>query len=419
MTSRLLDVSVDDHRPIVLGRDGSRVLTSSGVLLEAGGGSHATCIVNDRGRLLSEIERVLAETATVGSARAYVHAAQIELADRVARLWEDQDGRVYFTSGGSEAFETALRLVYHVHKLRGDDRRSMVVGHRFSYHGMTLAARNASDHPEHPPGPTRADFRWPKLSGADDSDIAEDEELLERYAQDIAAVIIEPVSGTTGGAMVRSAAYLQWLGSACRERGIILIIDEVVTAFGRTGVGLCSSWLKPDIILGGKCLGGGYAPIGCVLLAGPLCEELRHWREPLPLRLTFSANLTACAIATAVQRYCEQQALYAEVAKRGPVISDLLQMRVAERGSGFDIHGTGHLWGVHARLGSGGGRQLATKVKLLAAKEGIEFMGGGRVTGGSDSIHMVLTPPFDSTLEQLHELAGTSVDFFSRAVAAG
>lgn len=418
MTSRLLDTMVDDSRPILLDRDGARVTTSSGSLLEAGGGSHATCIVNDGGTLMAGIQRALGAAPGIGTARPYVHPVQIELAERVVTMAGDPAAKVYFTSGGSEAFETALRLAFHLHRTRGQGHRSLVVGHRFSYHGMTLAARNASDHPDHGPGPGEVDFRWPKLAGGDAAEIERDALLLERQGKDIAAVVIEPVSGTTGGATVRSADYLQWLAGACRRHGIILIIDEVVTAFGRTGAGFCSAWLQPDIILGGKCLGAGYTPIGCVLLSGLLCEELKRSGEPLPLRLTFSANMTACAVAATVQHYCAEHGLFEAVAARGPLIADFLAAACAQRSTGFTHHGIGHLWGLHARLPLGEGRPALSRLKLRAQQDGIEFMGGTKSTGSYESVHMTLTPAFDLTDAQLWDLLASALTFFEQGVSS-
>lgn len=415
--SRVLDFLVDDRRPLLRSRLGASAQTSSGSLLEVAGGSHATCIVNDGGAIRHALSERLARGLAVGSARGYVNESQLELAERVMSHAADSDAKVYFTSGGTEAFETALRLAFHIHALRRQPRRSIVLGHRFSYHGMSIAARNAGDHPEHAIGPLGVNYDWPKIDEPLGPSI--DRALYAVHsvgADKVAAIVVEPISGTTGGAVVKHPDYLAGLASLCTEIGAILIVDEVVTAFGRTGCGLYAGSLQPDIVLGGKCLTAGYAPLGCVILSGSLCQELRQSHQAVPLRLTFSGNALSCAAALAVQEYASRNRLFDTVGSNSTVLGDYLRSASRDLIPDAEVNGIGHLWGVHAPVRPGLGAAAVASLKLHAADRGVEFMGGWRRHGERETVHVMVTPAFDLRDEELSAVAGAAVTLLSESV---
>lgn len=416
--SRVLDFFVDDRRPLLRGRSGASAQTSTGGLLEVAGGSHSTCIVNDGGAIRDAIGEHLARGLVVGGARGYVNEAQLELAEQVMRFADDDEAKVYFTSGGTEAYETALRLAFHIQALRRQPHRSIVLGHRFSYHGMSIAARNAGDHPEHAIAPGGVDFRWPKIDEPSGPSIGCALSAFESAgAERVAAVVVEPVSGTTGGAVLKHPNYLVGLVSLCVETGAILIVDEVVTAFGRTGRGLYTGTLKPDMIIGGKCLAAGYAPIGCVILSGALCQELRQSHQALPLRLTFSGNALSCAAALAVQEYAAKSRLFDRVGANGALVGARLQSACKEAIPGAEVHGVGHLWGVHAPVRLGRGAAAVVSLKMHATERGVEFMGGWRRHGERETVHVTITPAFDLREDELGVVVDAAVALLSEGGA--
>ena len=136
--------------------------TDQADLLELSGGSHATCIANDHNEILAEAVRHLQQTVVALTGRTVSHVIQRELAELIHSQFNDAGARVYFTSGGTEAVETAVRICHHIQRLRGRDA-STVVGRDFSYHGMSLLARNISHHPVHSVLPEAVDLKWPKL----------------------------------------------------------------------------------------------------------------------------------------------------------------------------------------------------------------------------------------------------------------
>lgn len=414
--SSLLTERVFETRPLALGRTGMTLHTDCGDILEVSGGSHATCIVNDDGQVLDRALHRFDGVRFALTGRGARHWFQEELAERVCRLFGSLSSRVFFTSGGTEAMETACRLAYHIQKLRGKSSTSILIGRMYSYHGMSLLTRNIAYHPIHSEIGFGLDFHWPKLPeprcvrcplgltrdlcSFDCAGIIT--EIIDKFGADtIAAVIIEPVSGSTGGALVPPLGYLERLSEICKSHGIILIADETVTAFGRTGDPFVANDKLADIVVGGKCLGGGFIPINAVIVTPHICDELADAGVDVPLRLTFSGNPLACLIACSAQEYIAENDLFYRVSKNSVFIRDKLTEECSRRSLESVIYGKGHLWAVEVPIKMGHGRALAKLVRDIAAQHGIEFMGGSSSSNERDFVHFMFTPPFDAAVEEI------------------
>jgi adenosylmethionine-8-amino-7-oxononanoate aminotransferase len=417
MIRKTLGEYADDTRPLAISRSGPLVFTDRGSVLEVAGGSHATSIVNDGGEILRKLSHVCSEKRFfVGSGRQYANEEQINLASTVLALGQMEDGLVFFTSGGTESFETAIRLAHHVQSIREYHNKTMILGHPQSYYGMSLAARNAADHPVHSNIPEGLKFSWPKLPFPITENISRMQEILSFYSESVAAVIIEPISGTTGGAIEASELYLRELRSMCDYIGAILIIDETVTGFGRLGQGLLSTKYKPDIVFGGKCLAGSFAPISAVILAQPLCNEFRNDGGQLPLRLTFSGNSLACAAANIVQDYMNSNGIYKQVRANSQHIQDLLENFTDRLGEKVWYTGLGHHWAIHCSVANGTSGATLNKIKENANSSGIEFLGAAKVISGNESVHIMLTPALDVTSDQIETLVLACVSLVERSI---
>jgi adenosylmethionine-8-amino-7-oxononanoate aminotransferase len=407
---------VIDRRPLALDRSGPLVVTDRGSVLEVGGGSHATSVVNDGGSIARALSRILADgNLVVGSGRQYANEYQLKLADRIFDL-SDFDGRVFFTSGGTESFETALRIAHHVQMVRGAPSKSQIVGHQCSYYGMSLGARLASDHPVHSNVPVTSKLVWPKLPLPISENIGKMEAILNEKAASIAAVILEPVAGTTAGAIEASGTYLTALRSACTKIGALLVIDETITSFGRVGSALLSTPYNPDIVFGGKCLGASFAPISALMVSGQLCDELHQDGRRLPLRLTFSGNAFACAAANAVQDYMEKEDIYARVRENGPRISEYLSSRILALANPCCLTGRGHLWGIHCAVATGDSGKILGELRTRSEQQGVEFLGAAKIVDGEESVHLMVTPALDLVIEQLEEVCDAGVDLLEQVV---
>lgn len=414
--SKLLPERLGAPRPLAVSRRGARLTTDVGEILEIAGGAHASCIVNDQGAILTAAVDRIQRAPFPCTSRSVRHSFQDELAERVVDLFGDPAARVYFTSGGTEAVETAARLAYHIQSLRGRRRASVIVGRTHSYHGMSLLARNIGHHPVHSALPDGLDFGWPKLpeprcsdcpmqcapAGCDLRCVDVLEDILKRVGTErVAAVIIEPVSGTTGAALVPPQGYIQRLSKLCRSNRILLIADETVTAFGRTGAAFATGAGLADIVVGGKCLGGGFAPVNAVILSSVLVDELSKNSEELPLRLTFAGNPLACVIATCAQEYADRRNLYSIVRQRSTTIGDGLAQLVRDDGVPAIISGIGHLWSVQVPVRRGDGIPALDHLRRSASVHGLEFMGGVIVGLQCDYVHLMFTPAFDITDPEL------------------
>src|SRR3981189_1199880 len=271
-------IAVRGEGPWIISADGQRFLDASG-----------QAAVVSIGHGVQEVARAMAEQA---SQIAFAHTTQFhsasaeKLASRLLALALPNfaNGRVYFTSGGSEATETAIKLARQFHLESGQKDRYRVLARRQSYHGSTVGAMSVSGNvarraPYEPllaewghiapcfcyHCPFEKTFPQCELACADDLDFF----LAGKEADSAAAFIFEPVVGATLGAAVPPAGYAARIAEICRKRGILLIADEVMTGMGRTGKPFAvQHWgVEPDIILTGKGIASGSAPLGAVVVS--------------------------------------------------------------------------------------------------------------------------------------------------------
>jgi adenosylmethionine-8-amino-7-oxononanoate aminotransferase len=278
--------------PIAVRGEGCWIETADGHrLLDASGQAAVVSI----GHAVPEIGRAMAEQA---SQIAFAHTSQFhsasaeKLAGRLLELAPanfHKGGRVYFTSGGSEATETAIKIARQYYLERGDAKRFRVVSRRQSYHGSTLGAMSVSGNVARraPYQPLLAEWghiapcfchhcpfemKFPDcgLACAEDLNIF----LEQNDGESVAAFIFEPVVGATLGAAVPPSGYVARIAEICRNRGILLIADEIMSGMGRTGKFFAvRHWnVEPDIILVGKGIASGYVPLGAVLVARHVVE---------------------------------------------------------------------------------------------------------------------------------------------------
>jgi adenosylmethionine-8-amino-7-oxononanoate aminotransferase len=220
------------------------------------------------------------------------------LAARLADLAPLPDARVFLTSGGSEAVETALKLARLSHVLAGDPRRTLILSRRPSYHGVAYGASTATGLPAN-----QAGFGplVPNIEQVPYDDLGAIDEVISRRGDELAAVIAEPVVGA-GGVLPPPDGYLQGLRTRCDRVGAYLILDEVICAFGRLGHwwGAERYGVVPDLVTFAKGVSSGYQPVGGVLV-GPAVRQSLEADPAYVLRhgFTYSGHPTACAAALA------------------------------------------------------------------------------------------------------------------------
>jgi adenosylmethionine-8-amino-7-oxononanoate aminotransferase len=258
----------------------------------------------------------------------YAHPPAIELAARVASLAPGDLNRVFFTSGGSEAVETAFKLARQFHLLNGEGRRTKLVAREVAYHGTSLGALTATGitdlrQPFEPlvPGgvhvPNTNSYHWP----ADRDPLWAADQLAERIEFEgpdtVAAVILEPVQNA-GGCFTPQDGYFQRVREICDEHGILLISDEVICAWGRLGhyFGCERYGYQPDLITTAKGLTSAYAPMGAVIASDRLMDPFLDAKRTFTHGFTFGGHPVAAAVAMANLDVFEREDLCGHVREK-------------------------------------------------------------------------------------------------------
>src|SRR5205807_6035545 len=309
----------------IIADDGRRFLDASG-----------QAAVVSIGHGVPEIGRAMAGQS---SQIAFAHTSQFHttaaetLASRLLAMAPPNfrnGGRVFFTSGGSEATETAINLARQFHLECGQKDRYRVLSRLQSYHGSTLGAMSVSGNvarraPYEPlltewghiapcfcyHCPFEKTFPQCDLACADDLEV----HLFEHESSKAAAFVFEPVVGATLGAAVPPEGYVERLAEICRKNGILLIADEVMTGMGRTGNPFAvQTWsVEPDMILVGKGIASGYAPLGAVLVSARVAEAFEQGSGTFMHGFTYQAHPVSTAAGNAVLDFLEAHKLFNRV----------------------------------------------------------------------------------------------------------
>jgi adenosylmethionine-8-amino-7-oxononanoate aminotransferase len=251
--------------------------------------------------------------------------------------------RLFITSGGSESTDSALRLAraYQVGKGRAD--RWKVIGRHPSYHGMTTGTMAVASHSGRQAGYEPLLLPFPKVPWDDPQAVID---VFEREdPSTIAGFIAEPITGAAGACLTASDEYWQVVTDLCKRNDIMLIADEVMTGYGRTGLNFGHQHFpfQPDVIVGGKGLGGGYVPLGAVATTDHVADVLRSSGF---MYFTFTGNDGACAAANVVLDILEREQLVARSAAMGQVLGDRLRAEFADHPAVTDVRGRGLFYGL-------------------------------------------------------------------------
>jgi adenosylmethionine-8-amino-7-oxononanoate aminotransferase len=356
----------------------------------------------------------------------------VRLVERLRDKWLPKAlTRVVFTSGGSESMDAAIRLARQHFVSSGQPARWKVIGRDLSYHGTTLATLSIGGSTKRrlPFEPWLAKLprasacyclrcpmqrEYPSCEVACATDL---ERAIEAAGpESVAAFVAEPIVGSTAGAVVPPDEYWPRIFEICRAHEILVIADEVMTGFGRTGRRFAvDHWnVVPDILVGGKGLTGGYAPMGGVFTSEEVIEPIANAGDEL-MFFTYSAHPGACAAADSVLDIIDREGLVDRVQKLG----DLLMRRLAPIAA-------------HPNVAEVRGRGLLIGIELVRDRETLEpFPPEARITqkvvaaglasgvffypGGTDPARDVITlgPPFiigEPEIEQIGAVLEQSID---------
>jgi adenosylmethionine-8-amino-7-oxononanoate aminotransferase len=336
-------------------------------------------------------------------------------------------GRVYFTSGGSEATETALKLARQYFLEIKQPARYRVISRKQSYHGSTLGAMSVSGNiarraPYAPMIPEWGhvapcfcyhcpfDKTYPecKLACAEDLDAF----LSANDASTVAAFLFEPVVGATLGAAAAVDGYTARIAEICRKYGVLLIADEVMSGMGRTGKPFASQhWnLEPDIILVGKGIASGYAPLGAVLIAPRVVDAFEKGSAAFMHGFTYQSHPVATAAGNAVFDYLEAHKLFDRVTPAGQTLRNALAS-IEHHPNVGQIRGLGLLQGVEFVKNKSTCEPfpkeagIAEKIRQAALEKNVLTYPTQGCVDGVDGDHILLAPPFIITPQESQLIA--------------
>jgi adenosylmethionine-8-amino-7-oxononanoate aminotransferase len=404
---------------IASARDCTLFTATGDAILDAGGGAIVCNIGHGRAEVADAVGRALRSLDYV--VPIWSTPAREALAHRLGDRWLPAElTRVFFTSGGSESVDSAVRLARLHHVAAGRPDRVKVIGRHPSYHGSTLATLAAGSHVARRAGLDDMLPDWPKVPWDDPDGVAE---VIEREQPDtIAAFVAEPIIGAAGGALVADDAYWAAVSALCHRYGILLVADEVMTGLGRTGVEWAHRhWpFRPDIVAGAKGLGGGYLPIGLVAATEDVVRPIEAAGSQL-MYFTYSAHDACCVAASEVLRILEDEGLVARAAKQGARLQAALEERLGGHPNVREIRGRGLMMGVELVADRSAGTPFPAPAAMTGAvvaaglRRGVWFYPAG---SGPVRDAILLGPPFIITDSEIDHLARVLEESIGEAVAA-
>jgi adenosylmethionine-8-amino-7-oxononanoate aminotransferase len=414
------------YEPLMIDRaEGVWLYTEDGEkILDAAAGA----VVTNIGQGREEIAQLMAEEVRRANYVVPIWSTpqRQRLVERLARWTPPGLNRFFFTSGGSEAVEAALKFALMYHKVHGRPQRTKIIAREASYHGNSIAALSAGG------SLRRADyeqvlFDWPKIKpsycyrcpwdktypGCDIDCANALEAEIARHGEDtIAAFIAEPMMGSAGGSVPPVKEYWPRLAEICQRHGVLLIADEVMTGFGRTGRRFAvDHWnVVPDILVGGKGLTGGYMPMGMMAVRESLVEQCEAKGADF-MFYTYSSHPTACAVADRVLEIMEREDLVERAAEMGARLGAQLKEELSGHPMVGDIRGTGMFWGVEmvrdraSRAPYPPAMKVANRVVSAGLEHGIfVYPATGMARPGGDAV--MVTPPFIINGDEIEYIVG-------------
>jgi adenosylmethionine-8-amino-7-oxononanoate aminotransferase len=365
--------------------------------------------------------------AFVNSYTGFSNIPAIELATKLASLAPGDLNGVFFTSGGGESNESAFKMARFIWNVQGQPEKYKIISRMDAYHGVTLAALGATGIPQYwdrfgPPAPGFFHGLAPNIYRLGDGDpekaaqlaIDSIEEIVAKEgANTVAAVVAEPIQGA-GGVIVPPPQYLRMLRELCDQHNMLLIADEIITGFGRTGRWFAQEHygMQADIMAFAKGVTSGYVQLGGIIVSRRIQEVLEQ--QPMDVRwmhaYTYSAHPTACAVGLANIAIIEREGLVSHADDMGKYLLNKLDSLRALRHVG-DVRGIGLLARVElvkdtaTKESFAPSDRVGDRVMAEARKRGLISRNRGEV--------ICIAPPLvinEAEIDQLVGILGDSIE---------
>lgn len=435
--------STDAGIAIAARAEGSTIWDTNGkAYLDGSGGAVVVGVGHGR---RSVVDAMASQAAAVAYAHPTAFTSDVleRYADALAPHLPMSNPQIYPVAGGSEAMESALKLVRSYHVARGETERWIVFGRWGSYHGNTLGALDLSGRkPLRRPYeawlgrfrhvsaayPYRAGEPGANALGDADELAAELERAIEAAEPGtVAAFVAEPIVGATLAAAVPPDDYWRKIAEVCHRHGVLLVADEVMTGFGRTGrwFGVDHWGIRPDIVVGAKGGTSGYVPFGLVAASGHVGDTVLSEPPGYVHGFTYSHHAVGAAAAAEVLRILEEEALVEASATKGERLRALLQDRLGDHPNVGEIRGRGLLLGLElvadrrTRAPFPRADRVTENVLRAARERGLLLYSGTGLADGTNGDAIVLGPPFVITDAELERLIDGLAGALDAVVSAG
>lgn len=435
--THVLHRSIAHHYPIAVSGKGICIQDETGKnYIDASGGAAVSCLGHSHPDVIAAMRAQL-ETLEYAHTSFFTSQAAEDLADDLVAHAPPGLGRVFFVSGGSEAVEAALKAARQYFVELGQPQRRHLIARRQSYHGVTLGAlavgsrlrQRRQFHPllieTHHVSPA---YEY-RERHADETAQGYGERLAQELeakistlgGENVIAFIAETVVGATMGAVPAVPGYFKRIRQICDRYGILLILDEVMCGIGRTGtLYACEQEeVNPDLIAIAKGLGGGFAPIGALLLHDKIFNAIAEGSGAFAHSHTYTGHPLACAAALAVQRVLRRDNLLANVRDRGRYFAGRLQERFGNHPFVGDVRGRGLFQGLElvadrrTKEPFDPSKRLYERIKHEGMARGLMVYPMGGTVDGARGDHVLLAPPFivdSAAIDTIVERLGDAID---------
>ena len=441
--THILHRQIHGTLPVAVAGRGVELFDRDGrVYIDASGGAAVSCLGHGHPDVIGALHEQ-ADRLAYAHTGFFTSEPAEELADMLVANAPAGISHVYFVSGGSEAVEAALKMARQYFVEKGEPQRRAIIARRQSYHGNTLGALAAGGN-----AMRRAQFQ-PLLAEThhiepcyayrhrrDDESQEEyglraaqalEDKIQELGAETVMAFIAEPVVGATAGAVPAVPGYLKRVREICDRHGVLLILDEVMCGMGRTGTlhACTQDGVAPDLMTIAKGLGGGYQPIGAVLLSRAIFGAFANGSGLFQHGHTYIGHPMACAAALAVQRVIERDGLLENVRTMGERLRSLLAARLGAHAHVGDLRGRGLFLGLEivedraTKAPFDPALKLHARIKQAAMARGLMVYPAGGTIDGARGDHVLVAPPFivdDQDLDRIVDRLGAALD---AAIAEG
>ncbi len=436
--TRILHRAIHSTPPIAVGGKGIELFDVDGkAYIDASGGAAVSCLGHAhpdvRAAIHGQADRLAYAHTSFFSSQAAEDLADLLIEGAPAGL-----SHVFFVSGGSEAIEASLKMARQYFVEKGEPQRRHIIARRQSYHGNTLGAlaaggnewRRAQFNPllieTHHIDPCYA-YRLQEPGESDETYAARaaqqlEDKILELGADQVIAFVAETVVGATSGAVPPVGDYFKRIRAICDRYGVLLILDEVMCGMGRCGtMHACEQeGIAPDLMTLAKGLGGGYQPIGAVLLSRRIFDAFADGSGFFQHGHTYMGHPMAAAAGLAVQQVIRRDNLIANVVAMGEELERRLVDRLGNHHHVGDIRGRGLFRAVEfvaerpGKLPFDPALKLNARIRKEAMARGLMVYPMGGTIDGQRGDHVLLAPPFIVERKDIDRI----VDRFGDAVDA-